>query len=302
MIRHGFTLVELLVVITIVVVLLALLSPALDRAVYAAELARCGAQIKTLGAALTTYAMDHRRHCIHRLGIDNGASWDVSILRPGLSTSVFTQQIELGDLRPQLKRYVSINKHLLDPFVRRVDLEASRDDSFTYGSYHIFAGWQYSTTVHFWSGQPSQGGPGMRKLGDRFTWAGRQYNSFVTDADHFNLDGWAMASHPDEPETLENRTFQDADLITGTTLAIPGGTNTTLSWFDHPPFWSGYPVRGNLDRNVGFDDGSVVRYDKVLPPLPGGIVQDPRMANVPWTQDGHGSGDWPRYGIQIPRQ
>ena len=39
--QSAFTLVELMVVITIIVLLLALMMPALDKAVYQAELASC---------------------------------------------------------------------------------------------------------------------------------------------------------------------------------------------------------------------------------------------------------------------
>ena len=44
--RIAFTLIELLVVITIIVILLALLVPAINKGIYAAELAKCGSQLK----------------------------------------------------------------------------------------------------------------------------------------------------------------------------------------------------------------------------------------------------------------
>ena len=60
--HRAFTLIELLVVITIIIVLLALLAPALDQAVYQAELAVCGTHLHALGAGLQTYTVDHKRH------------------------------------------------------------------------------------------------------------------------------------------------------------------------------------------------------------------------------------------------
>jgi prepilin-type N-terminal cleavage/methylation domain-containing protein len=57
----GFTLVELLVVITIIVVLLALLAPAMDRAVEAGMRAVCGANTRTWALTAAQYAMDHRK-------------------------------------------------------------------------------------------------------------------------------------------------------------------------------------------------------------------------------------------------
>ena len=57
----GFTLVELLVVITLIVILISLLAPALDSALASAELARCAAQQHALIQTFTTYAVDNRR-------------------------------------------------------------------------------------------------------------------------------------------------------------------------------------------------------------------------------------------------
>lgn len=53
--RHGFTLVELLVVIGIIAVLTALLFPALSRAKEHANRIRCAANLRTLGHALSMY-------------------------------------------------------------------------------------------------------------------------------------------------------------------------------------------------------------------------------------------------------
>src|ERR1051325_2010409 len=58
----GFTVVELLVVITIIVVLLSLLAPAMDRAIYQAELAVCESRLKAIGTGSQVYAMDYQRH------------------------------------------------------------------------------------------------------------------------------------------------------------------------------------------------------------------------------------------------
>jgi prepilin-type N-terminal cleavage/methylation domain-containing protein len=58
----GFTLVELLVVITVIVVLLALLTPALDRAIEAGKRAVCGANMRSWALTSSQYALDHRKH------------------------------------------------------------------------------------------------------------------------------------------------------------------------------------------------------------------------------------------------
>jgi prepilin-type N-terminal cleavage/methylation domain-containing protein len=58
---HGFSLVELLVVITILVLLLALLSPALDKAMHRMELTACAARQHGLLTIFNGYAAAERR-------------------------------------------------------------------------------------------------------------------------------------------------------------------------------------------------------------------------------------------------
>ena len=60
-VSKAFTLVELLVAITIIVVLLALLTPAIDRAMSAAEKTRCGSNHHALGLATVQYVLESRR-------------------------------------------------------------------------------------------------------------------------------------------------------------------------------------------------------------------------------------------------
>jgi prepilin-type N-terminal cleavage/methylation domain-containing protein len=91
--RHnGFTLVELLVVVTIIVILPAFLTPALDRAVEAAERAVCAARLHAWGVAISTYSLDHRRKLLSsiRHNVNPGTNavypnlaWARAAARPG---------------------------------------------------------------------------------------------------------------------------------------------------------------------------------------------------------------------------
>lgn len=58
--RHGFTLVELLVVISIIVILLALLVPALNRALEASENAKCASNQRNIAQQISGYALGQR--------------------------------------------------------------------------------------------------------------------------------------------------------------------------------------------------------------------------------------------------
>ena len=72
---RAFTLIELLVVVTIMVILLALLAPALDQAVYRAELTASAARLKAHASIASVYAMDHGRSYPHRVPVRDGTAW-----------------------------------------------------------------------------------------------------------------------------------------------------------------------------------------------------------------------------------
>jgi prepilin-type N-terminal cleavage/methylation domain-containing protein len=299
-VRHtaGFTLVELLVAITIIVLLLALLTPALDQAIYQAELAVCGANMRSTATGLTDYAMDFHRRYPHRPLAGGGeGGWNLSCLSPGRGATQAWNAAMSGspaapDLRPLIRPYVSINRHLNDPLSEPVDLDGAHPNVFIYSGYHLLAGWRYT--------DPQYGGPGMAKIGDRLTWNSRQFTAILADGDQFDINGYAMASHPDKSGLLANIVMQEQDYTTGQPItATSTGSGLTHSWWLND---TDIPTRGTIDRNVAFTDLSVERYADVIWPLAGQI--DERMASVaakqtvsnfPWSS-------WPQAGVQIPRR
>src|ERR1041384_539065 len=100
---RAFTLVELLVVVSIITVLLALLTPALDRAIYQAELTTCGAKLKGISTATLAYAVANAR-CYP--ATDDPNLWDYQPALIGTADGSYS-----GDRRKVWKQAVgSINK------------------------------------------------------------------------------------------------------------------------------------------------------------------------------------------------
>jgi prepilin-type N-terminal cleavage/methylation domain-containing protein/prepilin-type processing-associated H-X9-DG protein len=78
----GFTLVELMVVVTIIVILIALLLPSMEQAIAMGQVARCASNLHNLGVATVGYANDFERimpNCINfglgRPNYDTDANW-----------------------------------------------------------------------------------------------------------------------------------------------------------------------------------------------------------------------------------
>jgi len=251
---RAFTLIELLVVITIIVVLLALLAPALDIAVYQAQLATCGgAQVRGLGTAATVYASDHKRWYPHRTG---HVGEPLLIRNPGATPPY--------DLRQTLKDYVPL-KMYLDPLLGSLDLsdEANREDTLLYANYNFYFAWRITN----WSGHRF-----MNRVGDRlvfqepFVNETRIFNVLVSDRDAYLTGQWTMTSHPDHEDKLVKDTAQMSPSFTWTL--------SMSRWIRRG--WTGTlrDNRGPIDNHYAHPDGSVKRLDSVM-------IGDSRVTTLP---------------------
>jgi prepilin-type N-terminal cleavage/methylation domain-containing protein len=262
----GFTLVELLVVIAVIVVLLALLAPALDKAVYQAELVRCSGNVKAMTNGGLLYASGNRRH------------YPSAELRniPGFSPDLVGRgNHPASDLRPVFDRAsIPWQKLLLCPLSGGIDLshEANEPGTLVLANYALFFGWQY------------EGYRRMNKLGDEFTAPDpqslartgttmeRSFKVLVADK---HLEHWPAGSrqspHPDRLNAADHAIYQNQP--PNPTVEIEGvlvnGENYTLSRWNAGP-----GKRGPHDLNFGMTDGSVIRLEAVA-------VHDERLTSAP---------------------
>ena len=242
----GFTLLELLVVVTVIVILLALVTPALNQAMYRAELVVCSARLRAIVSGAQTYAVQYRRHYPYRSGGDgnNGAY------------ERFSVHDTVNDDRPELRGFLSLNEHLNDPLSPgEIDVEGSLDTSWIILPYDLYFGTRIA------------GHAGMFRLGDRWSWTvpgqgntarSQHFTTLASDYSWTTNVSNGFASHPDSDGILQKDLRQDSKDTTGlffrTTNA--GLVTTTLSrWFQPGP------QRGLVDLNYGFADGAVEPYN-----------------------------------------
>lgn len=283
--RHGFTIVELLVVITIIVILLALLAPAMDQAIYEAELAVCGAKLKAFGGGLSSGAVAHRRAYPQRLVV--GLPISVSMPAGAGSSAAL-------DDRPALRNYIggSLNAALNDPLTKAVDIDGSRNSTSVQVSYAMWFSWNTGSDER-----------SMRKLGDRWTWSGGPDGAKGTADDieySFNLlaqdyhqrysTPYNLTSHPDHDQILSQIAYEDAGgaNVNGVTIL---GSETTSGWL----LW-GADDFGSLDYNMAFADGAVIRYATVT-----GHDTDERMTRVPVARSPPGRADATVDWYRVPK-
>jgi hypothetical protein len=274
---RAFTLVELLVVITIIIVLLALLMPAMDKAVYQAELAVCGATLRAMTTNVLDYTIHNRRFYPYRKGVEGTENWWQGKL----------SDVQVDD-RAAIQRALGSYKLLLDPMSPKgVDLspEAQKNPaSDVTGNYELWFGWRYTRDIN---GSPSNPQQPMRRLGDRWGWMGQTFNLLACDGDRVSTTvPFEISSHPDRGGVLAPFVFQDA--------LVP--TPYTLSRWEarvQPD------VRGNLDLNFAYDDGSVRRLDDLPYDEWRGTGRE-RTTSVPYYNGARNYGDGTEW-LQVPK-
>jgi prepilin-type N-terminal cleavage/methylation domain-containing protein len=272
--RNGFTLVELLVVITIIVLLLAMLAPALDRAIYAAELARCGGQMKGVTSGVTSYAMGHNRQYPYREGVRHPQNTNYQIKQMSGSPN---QSGTLGfDERPMLRPWVNLDAYVCPP-AGSISVSRSEAETILFLPFQMFYGYQ-------WRG--AGGGQGMFKLGDTITYNGHRFSTMVSDhmATGVFLAPFIDASaHPDSLGLLTHGQQQDQPASAAfIALAVDPDAKVTVAG------WGGTPTPGmRFEMNFGFTDGAVVRISDMSWNVPNygmaaGANQDERFRRVPF--------------------
>ncbi len=263
--RCAFTLIELLVVVAIITILLALLMPALDKAVYQAELTVCGARLKAITTGVTSYATGNKRSYPNRPGVTlDGGYQPVFLLDNAYDDRVL--------LRP----YMPINTTLEDPLCAKVDLEDTAASVYVFAGYDLWFGWNYHP-----NGISQKG---MNRMGDRFTWD-RSFNLLAGDYDILQDGQFAVGSHPDRDGLMVNSPFQNR---------TSGGNICTYSQWGA----SNAKPRGLIDMNFAYDDGSVRRLNGMAT----NPVDDPRMLRLPYTSNAGNArpGDMLTLGTHVP--
>ncbi len=268
----GFTLIDLLVVVAIIAILLAMLTPALDRAVYQAELTVCASHHRALASGVTNYALENKRHYPYRPHSDpavpratgGGNGWPSWV--GGASQAVN------NDDTLKYRPYFSVNKTLNCPLINQVNFETNG----VWCTYNLWFGFAY---------HPASGarGKGLFKMGDRLEYDDQS----VTPTRHVSsslLSGTRFITINGGPFVSATHSDQSDKYYLATDPNNPG-----VLWR-----WDSSDMgRGPIDLNFSFADLSVRRYDQVE------WDDQIRMVHVPgYTNDGAGNKN---YEI-IPRQ
>ena len=278
--RAAFTLVELLVVITIIVVLLALILPAMGMAIYQATLAKCAANQRMVCVTLIGYATSNGRYYPPRPSVPPqgyDGPFGVVAVSPS-AVSVPPLAVRTGyDMRPVIRKQLELNPSTVCqcPLVETIDLEERLPDEYVYGNQALWFGWFYyrvtpimakdNDTKLYRAGEPM---PGMEKLGDRMeaeeqdTRQVKEYTLLISDTDRQRESpNGSTTSHPDPRE----KRMVNSVWVRLTAGGIP--PHTASLWGDTNG------NRGSVDHNFGYADNSVRRVTYIE-------IRDPRMDRI----------------------
>ena len=239
-----FTLVELLVAVTVLSVLAALLLPALGQAVHNARMLTCTSNLHQFGLGAMTYALDHRNTWPARYDDPDGSigTWGYGMRES--SEGAFPQGLRGPgfDHTQMFAGYQDDPDALHCPFLPARG-RFSDPTPITRGTYALYWGWQLAP-----------GEPFNRKVGQEMGYGGKSFRVIGSDVYNYYTSGFIRSGHPDPDGVL---------------YLQQGSTNKWARWRGDDG------IHGPLDMSFLFDDLSATRLNDVLD-------RDDRLETVPY--------------------
>lgn len=246
--RRGFTLVELLVVVAIIMVLLAMLMPTMRRARYTAVLTACAANMHQIGIGATTYSSDFFGMYPYRsVDLDSGSPKRSKLQYNPVGKNIW-------DDRPKLRSYVPIPRFICpglgqpESLGRRLDASIARDVNCNYEIY-------FGTRIL--RREPASA---MMRTIDRPLYNGDRFRVLLADID------W---------DWLGTKRNYNHVFYSGSALFLPADTDDTFNYAWGTRYGT-TDERGPIDRNFLFKDLSVTTYTHLA-------MNDARLRRVPFS-------------------
>jgi prepilin-type N-terminal cleavage/methylation domain-containing protein len=283
--RHGFTLVELLVVVAIIVILVTLAAVAFDKAMVSARYAKCATNLAAIAKGAASYAMGNKGRYPERRAVETdraaGGGWNMLNLisrdagNPG----------HANDDRPRLRQYFPMEA-LVDPLGGDIDMDDTQTaDGVVSVGYTGIGATKSGTEVLlanyaliFGVTFTGEGGARMFRTNEILNIDGRRTNVLAGDLNHIapqpHYGWWVWSSHPDHDGRLTFWRWYNQGNLMRSEWARQNVDNV----FPDPP-------RGACDYNYAYRDGSVLlekgsEWDADRPEKGGRMMQVPMRTDL----------------------
>ena len=226
--KYNFTIIELLIVITIFLILVALLLPVIYKVKKKSQNTLCVSNLRQSSMAILSYASNSNTFYPRR-SVDSSYWSARNNIRYNNSDDRYLLEEYIDDWRV-------MNCSFTEPDLKAIE---NSNAPVIQLSYEMYFGSYIRTT---------EAKSGLLKVGDVSTYSNNEFSILMTDQDLVRKGQYWRSSHPDySPEVLTYRSVNDSELLC-VRWRIANGR-----------------VRSLIDRNFLREDGSVFSMTEILP-------------------------------------